>query len=103
MIEISCCDSVAISTLPGSTLDELANRNWPTLTVQPLTVDERTLLLRDYLGQYAKRLSSNHVQHITKCPQSTNPLYLRALLDVVIDPDVSYGMMGGRSREQRQY
>ena len=26
-----------------------------------------------------------------------------ALLDVVIDPNVSYGMMGGRSREQRQY
>lgn len=26
-----------------------------------------------------------------------------ALLDVVIDPNVSYGTMGGRSREQRQY
>lgn len=26
-----------------------------------------------------------------------------ALLDVVIDPSASYGMMGGRSREQRQY
>ncbi len=26
-----------------------------------------------------------------------------ALLDVVIDPTVSYGTMGGRSREQRQY
>ena len=26
-----------------------------------------------------------------------------ALLDVVIDPDVSYGDMGGRSRQVRQY
>ena len=26
-----------------------------------------------------------------------------ALVDVVIDPNVSYGNMGGRSRQQRQY
>lgn len=70
--------------------------------------------LATYLSQdtdYAKIMEGmgGHAERVTE-PDEIRPALERAfasgkpaLLDVVIDPDVSYGMMGGRSREQRQY
>lgn len=70
--------------------------------------------LATYLSQdtdYAKIMEGmgGHSERVTE-PEAIRPALERAfasgkpaLLDVVIDPDVSYGMMGGRSREQRQY
>ncbi|ETW95599.1 MAG: hypothetical protein ETSY1_29950 [Candidatus Entotheonella factor] len=70
--------------------------------------------LATYLSQdtdYAKIMEGmgGHSERVTD-PEAIRPALERAfssgkpaLLDVVIDPDVSYGMMGGRSREQRQY
>jgi len=70
--------------------------------------------LATYLSQetnYAKIMEGmgGHSERVTE-PAAIRPALERAfasgrpaLLDVVIDPDVSYGMMGGRSREQRQY
>lgn len=70
--------------------------------------------LATYLSQdtdYAKIMEGmgGHAERVTE-PEQIRPALERAfgsgkpaLLDVVIDPDVSYGMMGGRSREQRQY
>ncbi|MCH8870750.1 MAG: acetolactate synthase [Chloroflexi bacterium] len=53
------------------------------------------------MGGYGERITD---------PNEIKPALARAfgsgkpaLLDVVIDPNVSYGQMGGRSREQRQY
>lgn len=70
--------------------------------------------LATYLSQdtdYAKIMEGmgGHAERVTQ-PDAIRPALERAfaagkpaLLDVVIDPNVSYGNMGGRSREQRQY
>lgn len=70
--------------------------------------------LATYLSQdtdYAKIMEGmgGHAERVTE-PDAIRPALERAfasgkpaLLDVVTDPDASYGMMGGRSREQRQY
>lgn len=67
-----------------------------------------------YLSQdtdYAKIMEGmgGHSERVTD-PNEIKPALERAfnsgkaaLLDVVIDPDVSYGQMGGRSRQTRQY
>jgi len=70
-----------VSTLPGRPLDDLTRRGWPTLHVQPLTLDERRTLIRDSLAQYAKALSPARVERIATAPPTANPLYLQALLE----------------------
>jgi tetratricopeptide (TPR) repeat protein len=79
--EIPANIRMILSTLPGSALDDLHRRQWPTMTVEPLRTDERQTLLRSYLAQSARSLSSEHVALITSAPQAANPLFLRALLD----------------------
>lgn len=69
------------STLPGRPLDDLMKRGWPTLTVQPLTAEERRRFITNYLAQYAKRLSSARAELIAAAPQCDNPLFLQALLE----------------------
>ena len=70
--------------------------------------------LATYLSQdtnYAKIMEGmgGHAERVTE-PDKIRPALERtfaagkpALVDVVTDPNVSYGTMGGRSREQRQY
>jgi len=70
-----------VSTLPGRPLDEIKKRAWPTLEVEPLTVDERKELIRQFLRDYGRTLSPARVERIAAAPQSSNPLYLRVLLD----------------------
>jgi tetratricopeptide (TPR) repeat protein len=72
---------LVLSTLPGKVLTAVQERNWPTLTVQPLSLEERAQLVREYLAQYAKQLSPGRVQRIISGPQSANPLALRLLLN----------------------
>lgn len=70
-----------VSTLPGRPLEELTKRGWPTMLVEPLEINERKQLIRDYLAQYIKQLSEEQVELISNSPRSANPLYLRALLE----------------------
>jgi tetratricopeptide (TPR) repeat protein len=70
-----------LSTLPGRPLDELSRRDWPTLHIEPLNVEERQRLIEDYLRQYTKGLSPARTRRIADAPQSANPRYLRALLE----------------------
>ena len=70
-----------VSTLPGRPLKETQRRGWPNMQIQPLTNDEKRLLIAQYLQQYTKALSDNHLQLISSAPQTSNPLYLRALLE----------------------
>jgi hypothetical protein len=70
-----------LSTLPGRPLEELKRRGWPTMDITPLQPPERLKLLWRYLRQYSKRLSKSRRRHIIAATQTTNPLYLRALLD----------------------
>ena len=70
-----------LSTLPGRPLIEIQRRGWPTLDIAPLTPPERLGLSCKYLAQYAKRLNIDRLRRIATAEQSSNPLYLRALLD----------------------
>jgi hypothetical protein len=72
-----------ISSLPGQPLDELMKRHWSILEVKPLDVQERQKLTVDYLGQYHKNLSMQMIEHITSHSQTSNPFYLRALLEEI--------------------
>lgn len=72
---------VILSTLPGRPLDELRRRHCLTLEVGPLNEDERALLIADYLAQYTKKLSPQHVSRIASAPPAGSPLFLRALLE----------------------
>jgi ATP/maltotriose-dependent transcriptional regulator MalT len=70
-----------LSTLPGRPLDDLKRRAWPSVTIDPLSLDERKRLIVDYLAQYTKALSPARLERIAAAPQTANPLYLRALLE----------------------
>jgi len=72
---------VILSTLPGKTLEELGRRGWPTTTVELLKRDERLELIKRYLDQYTKALSAEHELRIAEAEQTSNPMYLRVLLD----------------------
>lgn len=69
------------STLPGRALDELTKRDWQTLHVEPLKIEERTQLIKEYLAQYTKSLSPAQMELVANSPQADNPLYLRVLLE----------------------
>jgi len=70
-----------LSTLPGRPLDDLRKRGWPALAVQSLSVAERTLLIAQYLAQYAKALSMPLAERIAASDQAASPLFLTALLE----------------------
>ena len=70
-----------VSTLPGRSLDAVQRRDWPEMTVKPLTVPERCELIEEFLVQFGRRLSVERVGQIAGCEQSANPLFLRAVLD----------------------
>ena len=70
-----------LSTLPGRPLDNLKQRGWPAMQIEPLDTGERKDLITAYLAQHAKRLNQTSVGRISSANQTENPLYLRALLD----------------------
>jgi len=70
-----------VSTLPGDTLDALAPRAWPSLTVEPLRSEERIALIARYLRHFSRGLSDQRTGVIAQAQACTNPLYLTTLLD----------------------
>ena len=70
-----------LSTLPGRPLDDLKKRGWPTLAIEPLTTEERKVFIEKYLAQYTKSLSPSHLEKIANANQTSNPLYLKVLLE----------------------
>jgi tetratricopeptide (TPR) repeat protein len=72
---------LVVSTLAGRALEELKKRGWPVVEVQPLAPAERKRLIGEYLAQYTKTLSESRIERIAAAPQSSNPLYVRALLE----------------------
>ncbi|MBI4641712.1 MAG: DUF4062 domain-containing protein, partial [Candidatus Tectomicrobia bacterium] len=62
-------------------LEELKRRGWNTLTVEPLNQSERKVFIKDYLKQYVKELDTVQTERIAAAQQTSNPLYLRALLE----------------------
>jgi len=99
-----------VSTLPGRAQQDLESRGWSCLTVEPLSVAERRQLVGEYLQQYTKTLDEPRVRRITQCPQASNPLYLRALLDELrlfgvherLDERIDHYLSGGTVAELYQ-
>lgn len=72
---------VIVSALPGRSLEQIVQRGWTTNTVAPLTAIERDEFIRTYLARYTKRLNDERCDRIAQCPQASNPLFLRAVLE----------------------
>jgi len=72
---------IFLSTLPGRALDELQKRGWEVLKVEPLVLEERKQLIREYLALFTKALSPTLSDAIAEASQCQNPLFLRVLLD----------------------
>lgn len=70
-----------VSAQPGAALDEFQHRDWPTLTVEPLTRDERRVFIEDYLARFDVFLPLSRAERIASAAQTANALFLRALLD----------------------
>ncbi len=72
---------LVLSTLPGRPLDDLQERGWPALEIQPLEDGERRQFIEQYLAQHTKQLAPAQLERIARADQAANPLYLRALLE----------------------
>jgi len=72
---------VYISSTTGSTLELIQKREWETITIEPLTIDDRKELISSYLTRYSKNLPIETVNRIAEDKESENPLILRTLLD----------------------
>ena len=72
---------LVVSTLPGRSWDDLKKRDWPVMTVEPLTVSEREELIVKYLKRYSKELSPEPAHRIATASHTGNGLYLSTLLN----------------------
>jgi tetratricopeptide (TPR) repeat protein len=70
-----------LSTASDSQLGNLRSRGWNAVNVEPLQPSERRKLLSTYLRQYGKSLREELTEIVVKREQTSNPLYLRSLLD----------------------
>ncbi len=74
------------STLAGKpgTEDPLKaaqSRGWQELRVQPLTVEERSRMIAEYLARFGKKLDEKRLKRLAAAAPAANPLYLKILLD----------------------
>lgn len=57
---------------------------WPSMKVQPLQDSQKMQILTEYLeGIYGKTLNQQQKEMIVSVKQTSNPLYLKSLLDEV--------------------
>jgi tetratricopeptide (TPR) repeat protein len=62
-------------------MDSFKRREYPVITVEPLSVENRKCLAADYLKTFGKGLLPAQIERIASDAESENPLVLRALLD----------------------
>jgi tetratricopeptide (TPR) repeat protein len=62
-------------------MDSLTRREYPVITVEPLSVENRKALAVEYLKTFGKGLLPAQLNRIASNAKSANPLVLRALLD----------------------
>ncbi|VDI57556.1 Hypothetical predicted protein [Mytilus galloprovincialis] len=75
---------VLISTLPGRAMTACNQAGWPSMKVQPLQDSQKMQILTEYLeGIYGKTLNQQQKEMIVSVKQTSNPLYLKSLLDEV--------------------
>jgi len=72
---------VVISAAPSQILIDLDSFGFDIFQVHPLSEEECDKLILNYLGQYRKSLSKEQRLLITRNKKSTNPLFLRTVLE----------------------
>ncbi|CAG2215023.1 NPHP3 [Mytilus edulis] len=73
-----------ISTLPGRAMNACTEAGFPSMRVSPLQESEKMQIITDYLeGIYGKTLTMEQKGMIINVKQTSNPLYLKSLLDEV--------------------
>jgi hypothetical protein len=72
---------IVASALECPTKEILVNRKFNTLTIRPLQEREQRVLVKQYLGRYAKQLVAELRIKILSHPLAGSPLFLRVLLE----------------------
>jgi nephrocystin-3 len=76
---------LVFSTLPGEVWRKMEQRGWTAegwcLSVPPLQPDEKRAVMNNYLALFARELPRALQSTILAAPQTTNPLFLRTVLD----------------------
>jgi len=78
---ISPAIRVVVSAGPGATRDDLLQRGWLSMDMKALSSPQRARFVKEYLEYYGKRLDPQRLDRISSADQTSNPLYLRALLE----------------------
>ena len=63
--------------------DAVTEFGWPMYKVEPLQESEKKDIIHGFMGLYGKTLNQEQTDLIIHAKQSSNPLYLKALLDEV--------------------
>jgi len=70
------------SCLDGDVLEAALPRlAWRKLAVEPLTVEEQTRFIGDYLGRFRKQLTAEQIRVLQAHPLAGNPLFLLTVLE----------------------
>jgi nephrocystin-3 len=88
------------STLPGTSAKSLMERNWMRheVEVTPLEESERKEVIALYLKNASRCLDRSSLDRICNAPQTSNPLFLRVLLDE-LRTRASHSNLGGKLEE----
>ncbi|MBI3259218.1 MAG: tetratricopeptide repeat protein [Ignavibacteriae bacterium] len=70
-----------VSAVESPELDILRSRNWREFKLLPLNKKERESLVKEFLASFGKSLSLRQRQTIAADDKSSNPLFLRTLLE----------------------
>lgn len=77
---------VLYSTLENDrTMDVLKRRGCTLFTLQPLSLDQRSMMVRNYLMMFGKSLTNDQVERIVSNDKCENTLVLKTLLDELIN------------------
>ena len=77
---------ILFSTLEDDrTMEVFKYREYPIFTLQPLNIESRLQLIRNYLKLYAKTLTDKQLERIATDSQCENTLVLKTLLDELIN------------------
>jgi preprotein translocase subunit SecA/nephrocystin-3 len=77
---------ILFSTLEDDrTMEVFKHREYPIFTLQPLDIERRSQLVRNYLKLYAKSLTEKQIERIVSDFQCENTLVLKTLLDELVN------------------
>ncbi len=72
---------IITSTTSEEMIAKLESKNWRTLRLEPLTIEEREAIIVRFLSEYHKGLSLEQSSRIAKDRKSASPLFLRTMLE----------------------